>query len=252
MKKVTINIPDDCEVQVVRKESKFKKWEIIASISKPTLISVYEKTDFLSPGSNEKVVYFSTIYSSGKKEFIRIDETDYGMGSEEDCRKATYNEISEFKEALTKEAANNPRARKVLKEIFNKEVEPVIRTYQDLIDNNKIISGYFISSADSKIIKYGKATCKKSHQNVIASEKVAKSMLAMATISQLMPYYGGAITDEEWKDGSTTKYTISRFKHTLEGLSFNTYYFLAFHTKEQRDNFLKYNEQLVKDYLMID
>lgn len=176
MKKVTINIPDDCEVQVVRKESKFKKWE----------------------------------------------------------------------------AANNPRARKVLKKIFNKEVEPVIRTYQDLIDNNKIISGYFISSADSKIIKYGKATCKKSHQNVASSEKVAKSMLAMATISQLMPYYGGAITDEEWKDGSTTKYTISRFKHTLEGLSFNTYYFLAFHTKEQRDNFLKYNEQLVKDYLMID
>lgn len=195
----------------------FKKWEIIASISKPTLIFVYEKTDFLSPGSNEKVVYFSTIYSSGKKEFIRIDETDYGMGSEEDCRKATYNEISEFKEALTKESVSNPKARKVLKEVFNKEVETVIRTYQDLIDNNKIISGYFISSADSKIIKYG-----------------------------------GAITDEEWKDGSTTKYTISRFKYTLEGLSFNTYYFLAFHTKEQRDNFLKYNEQLVKDYLMIN
>lgn len=77
-------------------------------------------------------------------------------------------------------------------------------------------------------------------------------MLAMSMISMLMPHYGGAITDEEWKDGSKIKYTIGRFKHTLEGLSFHTYYFLAFHTSEQRDNFLKYNERLVKDYLMID
>lgn len=30
------------------------------------------------------------------------------------------------------------------------------------------------------------------------------------------------------------------------------YHFLAFHTAEQRDDFLKYNRQLVKDYLMID
>lgn len=30
------------------------------------------------------------------------------------------------------------------------------------------------------------------------------------------------------------------------------YSFLAFHTAEQRDEFLKYNEQLIKDYLMID
>jgi len=30
------------------------------------------------------------------------------------------------------------------------------------------------------------------------------------------------------------------------------YVFLAFHTGQQRDDFLKYNEQLVKDYLMIE
>ena len=77
-------------------------------------------------------------------------------------------------------------------------------------------------------------------------------MLAMAMISQLMPYYSGAITDEEWEDDSKIKYTIGRFKYKLMGLSFNAYYFLAFHTKEQRDDFLKYNERLVKDYLMID
>lgn len=36
------------------------------------------------------------------------------------------------------------------------------------------------------------------------------------------------------------------------GAFWDIYHFLAFHTREQRDNFLKYNEQLVKDYLMID
>ena len=30
------------------------------------------------------------------------------------------------------------------------------------------------------------------------------------------------------------------------------YYFLAFHTPKQRDLFLKENEDLVRDYLMID
>lgn len=29
MKKVVINVPDDCEVQVVRKEAKFKKGDIV-------------------------------------------------------------------------------------------------------------------------------------------------------------------------------------------------------------------------------
>ncbi len=32
----------------------------------------------------------------------------------------------------------------------------------------------------------------------------------------------------------------------------SSYYFLAFHTPEQRDLFLAENEDLVKDYLMID
>lgn len=250
MKKVVINVPDDCEVQVVRKEAKFKKGDIVISCG--GMIAIYEKTDFMPETENEKVLYYSTLYNPYSKSFVSIDEVDYGIGEEEDCEKATTFDEKVLLEALKQKAKNSTKASKVLKEVFNIEVKPVIRTYQDLIDNNKIISGYFISSADSKIIKYGKATCKKSNQNVASSEKVAKSMLAMAMISQLMPYYGGAITNEEWKDDSKIKYTIGRFKYTLEGLSFNAYYFLAFHSKEQRDDFLKYNERLVKDYLMID
>lgn len=81
-------------------------------------------------------------------------------------------------------------------------------------------------------------------------------MLAMAMISQLMSYYGGEITAKEWKDITVKKHTIERVSsysnNIICGLREISYFFLSFHTKEQRDEFLKYNEQLVKDYLMID
>lgn len=44
------------------------------------------------------------------------------------------------------------------------------------------------------------------------------------------------------RDGCSIKLDIH---HTI-------YKFIAFHTEEQRDEFLKNNEQLVKDYLMIE
>ena len=87
---------------------------------------------------------------------------------------------------------------------------------------------------------------------VFLNERYAKSALAMAQISQLMPYYGGEITNEEWGN-SSPKYIIDRYGNMIN-ITFHTnaYYFLAFHTKEQRDMFLENNEQLVKDYLMIE
>lgn len=142
--------------------------------------------------------------------------------------------------------------RKEAKFKFNIEVKPVIRTYQDLIDNAKIIKGYFISSANASIVKYGSAICRDRGKRVASSEKVAKSMLAMAMISQLMPYYGGAITDEEWANDNILKYRIVRVgSHIMALKSTTSCSFLAFHTPEQRDNFLKYNYELVKDYLML-
>lgn len=90
------------------------------------------------------------------------------------------------------------------------------------------------------------------NKNVFLTEKHAKSVLAMAQISQLMPYYGGEITNEEWLE-SEMKYTIEKNgKKACGDKRVGTYMLLAFHTKEQRDEFLKNNEQLVKDYLMIE
>lgn len=68
-----------------------------------------------------------------------------------------------------------------------------------------------------------------------------------------MPYYGGAITDEEWNN-DTIKYCVHGW---LDAVAYeNSKYhkhFLAFHTEDQRDKFMSYSEnlQLVKDYLML-
>lgn len=94
------------------------------------------------------------------------------------------------------------------------------------------------------------------NKDIFATEKQAKSALAMAQITQIMindKRFGGVITDNEWKDYAINKYCIFRYGDDLKtdvvGL---TYHLLSFHTKEQRDLFLKENEQLVKDYLMLD
>lgn len=114
------------------------------------------------------------------------------------------------------------------------------------------ITGVFIGGRS----EFFEASCvpvSNSNRNVFLTEKHAKSALAMAQISQLIPYYGGKITNDEWEDCSIRKYIIFR-KMSYVGRceAYSNYEFLAFHTAEQRDEFLKNNEQLVKDYLMIE
>ena len=130
--------------------------------------------------------------------------------------------------------------------------EPVIKTYQDLIDCHIRIGGKWISK-NSTIEDCWSMTADMFNKNIAVSEKVAKSMLAMAQISQLMPYYGGEVTDEEWYNINLLKHCITCRNNKVykEGLG-QLRVFLAFHTAEQRDEFLKWNLDLVKDYLMID
>ena len=77
----------------------------------------------------------------------------------------------------------------------------------------------------------------------------------MAMISQIMAndieHFGGAITDKEWKEWNR-KYIIYRTENNIEvAFTFTDYYFLAFHTEEQRDLFLEKYRDLVRDFLMI-
>lgn len=125
---------------------------------------------------------------------------------------------------------------------------------------NKRIKGYEIEKG--KILEFtdisplcmeGRDNCK----DIFATEKLAKSALAMAQISQIMvndERFGGIVTDEEWLN-ETEKYALVRANGTyvtLELGSIATWYFLTFHTREQLNLFIEENKQLVKDYLMID
>jgi len=132
---------------------------------------------------------------------------------------------------------------------FKKKQE--IKTWKDLIS----VSGYYISNIDSEINSVNELSVDEHDYSVFLTKKQAKSALAMAHISQLMPYYGGEITDEEWKDDSIDKYVIYRDGDKLATnfiFSYSSFHFVAFHTKEQRNEFLKCNERLVKNYFMID
>ena len=124
-----------------------------------------------------------------------------------------------------------------------------IKTWRNLTS----VSGYYISNIDSEINSVNGLSIDETAYNVFLTKKQAKSAFAMAQISQLMPYYDVEITDEEWKDDSFDKYVIYREGDKLSTNEFCSFYhFVAFHTREQRNEFLKYNERLAKDYLMID
>ena len=92
--------------------------------------------------------------------------------------------------------------------------------------------------------------------DVFATKKQAKSALAMARISQIMANdvynFGGVITDDEWEN-KDKKFIIYRDGNNISKTSiWGDYFFLAFHTVDQRDLFLEKYRDLVKDYLMID
>ncbi len=142
------------------------------------------------------------------------------------------------------------------KEILLKKVENLKKKPKRFIDNDDaLISGFFVDN-DSHIcpVEYY-SNCGFNH-NVFVTEKFAKSALAMAYISQIMKYddrFGGVITDEEWGNTKLYKFVIYRYENKIcTTLLSGTYQFLAFHTPEQCKLFIEENEQLVKDFLMID
>ena len=115
------------------------------------------------------------------------------------------------------------------------------------------IKGFYIK--DSQIFGHEYQN-NKATRDMFATEKQAKSALAMAQISQIIANdekFGGVITDEEWDDCTLRKFVLYRFCNRLDcSIYFTEYAFIAFHTEKQRDLFLKEYEQLVKDYLMLD
>ena len=121
-------------------------------------------------------------------------------------------------------------------------------------DSNPRVNGWYVR--DDKILGVYVGVTWKNNFDIFATEKEAKSAFAMAQISQIIANderFGGVVTDKEWDNEKLNKYCIYRCGNKI-GKRVNAvmYIFLAFHTDKQRDLFLEENEDLVKDYLMID
>lgn len=129
--------------------------------------------------------------------------------------------------------------------------KPTVKKWAD--DTQAEITGYYIGGND--IYPFTGDNIE-GNFNVFATKELAKSALAMARISQIIANdkrFGGPITDKEWNDPDLEKYTMFREEDSIaRGNNFISYKFLAFHTAIQRDLFLEENEDLIKDYLMIN
>lgn len=125
--------------------------------------------------------------------------------------------------------------------VFKKKVE--VNCWEDL----KRVTGVYIAE-NSCIIPIPDCLVLPHNKNIFLNEKYAKSALALAQISQLLPHYD---TNIDWKNGYN-KYCIERIGDRIEiGAWMHRYCVLAFNTKSEAIRFLKYNEQLVKDYYML-
>lgn len=118
----------------------------------------------------------------------------------------------------------------------------------------KIIDGAYILP-DSSISNVRITYKNQKDKNIFASKKEAESALAMAQISILIKYdkrYGGVITDKEW-DIQNTKRAIVRNGSKIEIIPVSYWFhFLAFHTREQAELFLREHEDLIKQYYMLN
>lgn len=137
--------------------------------------------------------------------------------------------------------------------IIFKKKKQVIKTWDDLLGKDVPKKSIFISDNSLLHESYYKGnTFCPYDKNTFIDKRHAKAALAIAQISQLMPYFGGSITDEEWNDINIPKYSLYRSEDKIvKSIKYLSYYFLSFHTVEQRNSFLENNRELVKDYLMI-
>lgn len=128
--------------------------------------------------------------------------------------------------------------------IVFKKKENTINSWKDL----KKVEGYYISTSSYIVHNDGSLAPHQEHKNVFLNEKYAKSALAMAQISQLLPYYN---TDNNYNT-SHYKYCITRDLNNIVIHQWSsTYHLLSFNTIGEAERFLKYNMQLIKDYFMM-
>lgn len=133
---------------------------------------------------------------------------------------------------------------------FKKKIK--VNTWQDIPK----LQGFY-TLGDSKIVELDEECHNvfptNENRNVFLNKKYLKSVLALAQISQLMPYYGGEVTNEEWEKDNY-KYSIDISNGKIYESICRCKHIVSFHTKKQLNKFLSFpeNVQLIKDLYMID
>lgn len=129
--------------------------------------------------------------------------------------------------------------------VFKQKKE--VKRWEDL----KSIKGCYINN-DSMIL--GRYNCPviSEYRNVFATEKQAKSALAFAQITQLLPYYEGYMRFQ--KDVSNFQINYDFDDKQFSVCSWRTTAFSQFYfsTRESAEEFIKNNEDLLRQYFMLD
>lgn len=149
----------------------------------------------------------------------------------------------------------SPEMDKLLLANFSKE-ELTKKELPKSWDEIGIIDGYYIDCGKDygkiKAAEWEVDTRTHKFYHRFATEKQAKSALAMAQLSQLMAVYNDG-WEPDWNDNAQMKFGLERDSYRiLSNYYCSTYYFLAFKSAELRDKFLKNFEPLIKEYFMID
>lgn len=141
----------------------------------------------------------------------------------------------------------------LLELLFGKEnliLEPQIRTWDDLVKAGKAYVFGEVITEDVKL------------DDTFNETPAEKKALATLKIAQLIDVaYGGMVSTQEQIKIKDTFYHIvvcGRGQTHNEGQLFVDCFIgcdepnlLCFHTRKQAEDFLKYNEQLIKDYYML-
>lgn len=152
-----------------------------------------------------------------------------------------------LKEAQELYGQNHVMDKMLLANFSKEELENTLPTkWEDL----KKIEGRWINSCGNiAIINLSDRDA--GDKNVFASEKEAKSALAMAQLSQLMKVYRNG-WEPDWKDNSW-KYVIERYQDKInKDTNTSLYTYLSFPESELRDKFLENFRDLIEDYFMIE
>ena len=128
---------------------------------------------------------------------------------------------------------------------FKEAKQGLVKSWEDLVK----VKGYLVdedSCVTNIFLKWCGYRTEEKNRNTWATKEQAEASIAMAMLSQLMKQANGDWTPD-WNDSNTIKHVIYFYKDTVLDSIFSTANeFLAFKSKEIRDEFLELHRDLIE------